>query len=151
MSANFTLQELQITSHTDIDNRIPAHLLPNAERLIAALERVRELGGDLPIKITSGYRCPELNKRVGGSSTGAHPLALAADMDAPAAVGNQELFRRIVASDIQYDQVIAEFFDGTAQGGWIHLGLAQAHKAPRRQALRARRVNGKIVYEDWTG
>lgn len=47
--------------------------------LLAALERLRlELGR--PIKITSGYRCPTYNQRVGGAARSQHLLGKAADI-----------------------------------------------------------------------
>lgn len=50
----------------------------NAIKLCRELEKARELFG--PLKITSGYRCPELNRRVGGASGSTHTKGMAADV-----------------------------------------------------------------------
>jgi zinc D-Ala-D-Ala carboxypeptidase len=38
------------------------------------------------VKVSSGYRCPALNKAIGGSQTSDHPKALAFDLVAPGVV-----------------------------------------------------------------
>ena len=59
-------------SHSDtavslgIDNTIPKACVANIEHLAYnVLAPLREAWG-LPIRVTSGYRCPELNEEVGG-------------------------------------------------------------------------------------
>ncbi len=44
---------------------------------MAALQRVREALGK-PMPVTSGYRCPDYDKRIGGA--GVHPTGQAADI-----------------------------------------------------------------------
>ena len=47
--------------------------------LIEALEDLRERIGK-PVRIISGYRCPEYNRRVGGAPRSQHLLGRAADV-----------------------------------------------------------------------
>ncbi len=49
------------------------------EKLVNALEKLREEIG-LPVIVTSGYRCPEHNKAVGGEPNSQHTRGMAADV-----------------------------------------------------------------------
>lgn len=76
----------------------------------------------LPVKITSGFRCPALNSKVGGSNTSQHLLGEAADIKIPG-VPNVEVWKYI-KDNLPYDQLIAEYLrqdDDTA--GWVHVSL----------------------------
>ena len=84
-------------SHSDtavslgIDNTIPKECVRNIEHLVhCVLDPIRERWG-LPIRITSGYRCPELNAEVGGVEDSYHMEGCAADITA---IGNDEEHRR---------------------------------------------------------
>ncbi len=48
-------------------------------RLVDALQEVSDLAG-APIRVTSGYRCPEHNRAVGGAKQSRHLLGHAADI-----------------------------------------------------------------------
>ena len=48
-------------------------------RLITKLEEVRKAIGDIPIKITSGYRCKKYNQSINGYIDSPHLYGLAAD------------------------------------------------------------------------
>ena len=79
----FTLTEL---THSDtavslgIDNTATPSVVRNLERLVSrVLDPLREAWGS-PIIVTSGYRCEELNKRVGGVKTSYHLRGMAADI-----------------------------------------------------------------------
>lgn len=138
LTKNFTLEELQAseTARTHgIDNKIPKELMPNAQRLAEFLQQLRDTL-DAPIMISSGYRCRELNRIVGGSGTSAHEKALAADIRVKGYTPEQ-LFQKIRSLSLDYDQVIQEF------DRWVHVGLADK---PRKQDLRATTQNGKTVY-----
>ena len=48
-------------------------------RLVDALQELRDLA-DAPIRVTSGYRCPDHNRAVGGAKQSRHLLGHAADI-----------------------------------------------------------------------
>lgn len=75
------LQKSQTASSRGIHNIIPEHLLDNAKKLFevyTALSSYFESYGTY-LCITSGYRCPALNKAVGGVSNSYHLKCLAFD------------------------------------------------------------------------
>ena len=81
LTEHFTLDEFTrstTASRLKIDNRVPDELMANVKLTTIKLELVRKALGK-PIIITSGYRCPALNARVGGVSTSAHTKGLAVD------------------------------------------------------------------------
>ena len=66
--------------HLGIDNTPSKEAVTNLERLVnRVLDPLREAWGS-PIIVTSGYRCEELNKRVGGVKTSYHLRGMAADI-----------------------------------------------------------------------
>ena len=103
------------------------HELANLMRLAAVLEDVRHVLGSRPILISSGFRSEAVNKAVGGSTSSAHRLGLAADFTCPDFGSPLMVCRAIASSGIQFDQLIHE------KGSWVHLGLSQS--APRTQML----------------
>lgn len=132
----FTLDELTRSATAaarGIDNTPPAQAVV---RLTALTERlldpVRHAWG-APIRVNSGYRCPALNRAVGGSPTSQHLRGEAADITAGTRADNLRLFRLIQAGPFDYDQLIWE--RGSSQGpDWIHISYT-AHRANRHQSL----------------
>lgn len=49
------------------------------QRLVDALQELRDLAG-LPVRVTSGYRCSEHNRAIGGATRSQHLLGTAADI-----------------------------------------------------------------------
>lgn len=91
-----------------------------------------------PIKLNCGYRSPLVNKAVGGAKTSQHILGEAADLD----LHSRELFIWI-KDNLEYDQIIFEM--GTEENaGWFHVSYRKGRN--RKQALKAKKVNGKTVY-----
>ncbi|MCW5141053.1 D-Ala-D-Ala carboxypeptidase family metallohydrolase [Burkholderia cenocepacia] len=143
LTQNFTLEEFtgsDVARDKGIDNTAPPAIVVNLRRLADALEQARALLGSSPIKITSGYRCPALNRAVGGVPNSAHAQGLAADFVCAGFGTPVNVARRLAASDLPFDQVINEF------GRWVHIGLAADGAAPRRQVLTARKVDGRTTY-----
>lgn len=128
LSRHLTLARL-IRSDTaralGIDNTPPPELWDNLRRLAEGLDAVRELLGH-PLKITSGYRCPALNRAVGGVEHSQHCQGLAADFVCPRFGPPLAVAQAIAASAIEFDQCILEY------GRWVHLSFSAT---PRRRVL----------------
>ena len=132
MSKYFTIEELTHSTTADrrgIDNTIPDRLLPNITRLIDYLDKVREEFG-APIRVSSGYRCPDLNEAVGGSDKSQHMQGLAADLVVP---DLPRLFKTIRKMG-GFDQLIWE--EPSTHRVWVHVSVAPKGAKPRGQVLR---------------
>ena len=79
LSQHFTLGEFTRSNHPEVYN-IPSHeAIANMKRLCVWLEVLREKASQ-PIIINSGYRSPQLNRKVGGASNSNHLTGCAADI-----------------------------------------------------------------------
>ncbi len=138
MTKNFSLAELTKTN-TGLPNALPKHLEGNLRALAEnVLQPARDALG--AIEVTSCYRSPEVNRRVGGASKSQHVQAQAADLKFFG--GNDVLFHWI-ADNLEYDQLIWEF--GTADApSWVHVSYSEGKN--RKQKLKAVKVNGKTKY-----
>ena len=122
---HFTISEL-LKSDTAIKNRIwngaNREIEDNLIALVAAvLDPLREKYGKV-IHVSSGYRCPAVNKSVGGSVTSQHMQGEAADIWVDAgAKGNFEIGKLIVQLG-NFDQVIFENVGANdLLPQWIHV------------------------------
>lgn len=139
------LTHSQTAVNLGIDNTPSESEKLNLVRVAWFLETLREslekkYGFACPIIISSGYRCPELNKAIGGSKTSAHMKGLAADISCPyVSPYNLSLFIERNMVETGFDQVIHEF------GRWVHVGLSE--ESNRYESLTATKQNGKTIYK----
>ena len=106
LSEHFLLGEFTQSSHSNIYN-VPTHeAIYNMKNLCKWLEVLRERSGD-PIRINSGYRSPQLNKKVGGAPTSNHLTGCAADIR----VTGMEQLIRYAAILLDYADETGEEFD----------------------------------------
>lgn len=126
----FTITELSQSStatQKGIDNTPNPDIIKNLESLVEhILDPLREKFGK-PIIVNSGYRCPALNKAVGGSKTSHHMTGLAADITGGSVARNRILFSLIQELDLPFDQLIDE-----KNYKWIHVSFSEK---PRKQIL----------------
>lgn len=82
ISKNFKYSEFEYSEEAKengIDNTIPNELRPRIKALVDnVLQPLRDVWGAMPIN--SGYRCRELNEKVGGAPTSQHVSAESADV-----------------------------------------------------------------------
>ena len=98
------------------------------------LQPIRDAWGSA-LNVTSGFRGFRLNKAVGGSDTGVHPLGWAADI--VPANGKIKEFKAFVKfllkkGHIPFDQCIDE---KKGKSEWVHLGYANRKGLQRKQFL----------------
>jgi hypothetical protein len=135
LTEHFTLAELTRSSKAtqlSINNTPTPDVIANLRRLARFNEQVRvELGGAAMV-ISSGYRCPALNRAVGGANNSAHLAGLANDFTAPTFGTPMEICRQLEKSYLSFDQLI---YERSASAVWVHLGIAAEGAKPRRQVL----------------
>ena len=119
MGKYFTISELcksDTANARGIDNTPTDDVKENLEALIEnVLDPLREAYGK-PIYINSGYRCPELNKAVGGVRTSEHQSGRAVDIDTHDYEENKKLFKLIQELNLPFRQLIDE-----SNLSWVHV------------------------------
>lgn len=133
LTPHFSLEELTTTELRGLENRPPPEVVENLRRTALALEAVRTLLGDRPILVSSGYRSPDVNRRVGGAANSAHMSGQAVDFTCWSFGDPAEICRTIAGSAIEYDQLIDELT-------WCHIGFG-----PRRRGQVLRRRGGRYL------
>lgn len=134
LSTNFTLSELTYSPSgvaAGIDNTPPMEAIENLRLLAKHILQPLRNHFKKPVRVTSGYRCPALNKLLGGAKDSQHVLGQAADIKIDG-VANVDIFN-FIRGNLPHDQVIAEKLkrdDGNA--GWVHVSYSPRH---RRQEL----------------
>jgi hypothetical protein len=128
LTENFSYEELTHTDHREFDNTPNDVELSNLTRLAEFLEQVRTLLGK-PIFINSAFRSKLVNDAVGSKDTSQHRVGCAADLRVVGVTPN-EVVKAIIASDLNFDQIIREF------DRWTHISIPNSiHNLPRKQAL----------------
>ena len=146
MDRQVSLKELlfsETATRLGIDNTPTDQILINLQTLIyEVIEPIINQFGD--IKITSGYRSPELCKAIGSSPTSQHAFGMAVDCEV-LGVPNKELADWVV-NHLEFDQCILEFWKPEeANSGWVHISYNKAGN--RKMYLRAYKANNRTVYE----
>ena len=145
--ANFTLSEMV---HSSTAERLGISNNPDTMTRVRLTETIRLLEciraewedycnqhslGTPAIRVSSGYRSPELNKAVGGVKNSAHVEGYAADLQP--VNGKQTEFERFFATEFSqmgyaYDQIIIERSNTSR---WVHVGYKRADGKQRRECF----------------
>ena len=122
LSRNFTLDELVKSGLADrysIDNSPSPQETSNLELLVLlVLQPVRDHVAK-PVTVRSGFRCDRVNTLAGSSDRSQHRSGEAADIEVMG-LDNYELACWI-RDNLDYDQLILEFYTGEANSGWVHV------------------------------
>ena len=151
LSKNLTLKEClrsKTAKRLGIDNT------PEDETIIKNLEKVarfifqplRDAFG-CPIYVSSGYRCPDLNRAIGGSKRSQHMEGRALDLDADVygRCTNAQIFNWI-KNNLDFDQIVWEF--GTEDNpDWVHVSYVSEDDNRNRCLVAKRDSKGKVYYE----
>ena len=134
LSKNFALSEIthsNTAKRLGIDNEPTETHLQNMQHLVDdILQPLRDGVG--PIRISSGYRNPSLNRAIGGSVSSQHCKGEALDIQfwEMGKMNNKVIYDFILDSNMEFDQMINEF-----DFAWIHISLKD--KGNRKQVLEA--------------
>jgi hypothetical protein len=131
ISQHFALEEFlfsEAATRLGVDNTPGAKELANLQLTAAFMEKIRTLLRDQAIVVHSGYRSPQVNTILGGVPTSAHCRGLACDFVCPTFGTRAEVALAILASGLEYDQLILEY-------GWVHVSLPEAGLFARRESL----------------
>ena len=154
LSKNFTLKELTYSAtalRLGIDNK------PTKEGVmkltLLATELLQPLRNEVgSIRITSGYRSPQLSEVIGSSSNSQHCRYEAVDMQFVQRnkMDNLSIYNTLIELDLDYDQCILEFGNATeyinpTHPNWIHLSWKISDN--RKQTLIAYKdIDNKTQY-----
>lgn len=150
LTEHFNLIEFERSSTAlanGIDNTCPSQFIPSLVQLCKEILEPLRAFANQPIIIGSGYRCNQLNVKVGGAYTSQHTLGEAADIYIPKtaytdwddnkAHTNKELAEHWFSwlqSHTDYDQLIIETSNG--RDYWIHVSYRKNKSKNRHQVLR---------------
>lgn len=140
ISKHFTLDEFlqsQTAKRHGIDMTPSSEIVANLSALAVNVLDPLRVHAKCPIIISSGFRPPELNRRVGGSSTSQHMDGEASDNKATK-VTPYNLCQMAIRLKLPFDQLIYEY------GAWMHASYKR--NGPQRgQVLTYKMVAGKTM------
>lgn len=132
ISKYFTWGEVlfsQTASRKGIDNTPTPEVQEVLKVTARRMDEVRELLGH-PVHVNSWYRSPKLNAAVGGSGKSQHMKGEAVDWTCSGFGSPAECAEAVMASGIQFDQLLIEFPQSPSP--WCHISFTDN---PRRVAL----------------
>lgn len=142
LSKNFSLDEFLKSSTATrykINNTPNNNVINNLKDLcINVLQPIRDNFGK-PLTISSGFRCKELNDKVGGARNSQHLIGQAADFHIKGVPFNDVMMWCV--DNLIFDQLIDEYSKNTH---WLHISFNKNNN--RKQAL----IYRKGVYSKWT-
>jgi zinc D-Ala-D-Ala carboxypeptidase len=141
LSPHLSVEEFEF-SPTAIRLDVPNKMIPehkeNARQLALKLfEPIRAFRG-APIRINSGYRSLELNKRIGGAKSSQHMKGEAVDL--PLTLREA----KFIMESLDWDQLIFEH-PVNGKPSWVHVSYT-THRKNRKQVLIAVKQNGITKY-----
>tara|TARA_R110002020_G_scaffold30522_1_gene96146 strand:- start:412 stop:873 length:462 start_codon:yes stop_codon:yes gene_type:complete len=130
LTTNFSLHEFtksQTATRHGIDNTPSMTNIINLKSLCEGVLQPVRNHFMKPMIISSGFRCKELNTKIGGSKTSQHVLGQAADIEV-LGFSNVELSDWINAN-LDFDQLILEFYNEKEgpHSGWVHVSFNKGY------------------------
>ena len=137
LTPHFRLSEFsrsQTANSLGIDNSVPKELIPSLRNLCQqVLEPLRQYAGKT-IVISSGYRCPALNRAVGGVPNSQHLKGEAADIRIPSKEEGHNWYLWIM-DNLPFDQIL---WERKGDVRWIHVSCKRDLSRNRHQSSHGR-------------
>lgn len=151
LTPNFQLSEFTRSATAELLNirNVPTpEAVDNLRALCTAVLQPLRDHAKLPIVVSSGYRCPKLNRAVGGVARSQHLVGEAADLRIPMAMSSSSgrlprvdycmtlanQWMDFIIAHTDFDQLILE---RNADGArWIHVSHRRAPGRNRHQVIR---------------
>ena len=143
LSAHVTLAEFQnspTATIRGINNKMSESQIASAKLLCENVFEPLRLYLNTPIKISSGFRCLQVNRLIGGSATSQHTKGEAMDIKIDA----KGFY--FIKDKLDFDQLIWEF-GNDEQPSWVHVSYKKSGN--RKQVLKATKRNGKTIYSSY--
>ena len=122
LTEHFSFEELVNTSHDELlesNIAIAESYMKQLKYVAGTLEELRAVLG-VPLKVTSGFRSPQLNKLVGGSPTSGHTKGLCADV-IPLGVNVVEAQKKIIANKDKCPSLKKCILEIVKGSEWLHI------------------------------
>jgi hypothetical protein len=127
ISDHFSLEEFcfsQTAVRAGIRNEPNEETITRIKEVAKQLEFIRNTLNELPIRISSGYRCTALNRAIGSKDSSHHVTGYAVDFTCPAYGTPKEVCEKILAAGYKFDQLILEGVSKTnPEGAWVHISF----------------------------
>jgi len=143
LSKHVTLAEFEnspTATTYGINNKMSLSQIESAKLLCENVFEPLRIHLNTPIKISSGFRCVQLNKMIKGSSTSQHTKGEAMDIKI-----NAKGFH-FIKDKLEFDQLIWEF-GNDENPSWVHVSYKKGRN--RKQVLKAYKQNGKTKYSNY--
>lgn len=132
LSEHFTLEEATASDTAErynLNNTPPLQVIERMKAVAVHMEMIRSIINK-PINISSWYRSPGVNRKVGSSDHSQHIQGEAVDFRSTAYGTPLDICRSIIINQesIPFDQLILEH-------SWIHISFAIRSGKPRGQVL----------------
>ena len=125
--------------NTTQDQDVLKNLMVGANKVQDLRNFIKKEFGDVPLIITSGYRCKELNALVGGDVDSFHLRGMALDIRVPG-FSLDWLLDKITSSRISFDKILVE-----PKQGIIHIQWYNEDRFNREFVGNAKLINGDWV------
>ena len=137
LTKHFSLEEMTYTNKTGYKTKNTTEgksIIGQLYNLAAFAENVRIVLDETPMTITSGFRCKELNKAIGGSASSQHVKGEAIDFVCKK-LKPKDIFNKLKKSQLVFGQLILE------KDTWIHISIGSKRECLVYDGTKYKKVN----------
>ena len=153
LSKHFKLEEFEksmTATRKGISNKAGSGEIKNLTDLCyGVLDKVRSKF-EKPIKISSGFRSPELCEAIGSKPTSQHTKGEAADFEI-AGISNLQV-ALCIQNNCDFDQLILEYWtEDDPNAGWIHCSFVEGSNRKQVLTFNGKNYTNGLPDAKWSG